>query len=50
MDQLSIPQNEDGTYGDSTSRVLLYRHAISKANMIYAKKDLTQYEAMLLDW
>lgn len=37
MDRISLEANDDGSFGDQSGQIILYRHATSKANIIWDK-------------
>ncbi|CAI2375252.1 unnamed protein product [Moneuplotes crassus] len=46
---LEVEENKDGTFGDQSSQILLYRHAESEANMIWRNKDMPDTEKLELE-
>ena len=44
MEKAKFAENEDGTYGDKTNQVVLYRHATSNENIKFSKKGITSEE------
>ena len=48
MEKIDIPENEDGSFGDQSSNIILYRHAESEANMIW-RKDIPDTEKLKLE-
>ena len=45
-DNIEIFENEDGTFGDQSSKIILYRHAESEANMIW--RDKVKFQSQFL--